>query len=63
MKTIYEYELKFTIKGKVIKAQQSAYTFKDAQHRILKRYPSATKFSLVKRLSYPHGDGGVKINA
>jgi len=56
-KTIWEYNIEFENRGKVVKLQQSGLGFQDAQVRIRKRYPHAKNFKLLKRMPYPHKIG------
>ena len=56
-KRLYEYNIRLTVLGKTVKMQQSAFTYEDAKRRIRARYPSASRFKLLKRASYPHKIG------
>lgn len=59
MRKLYEYNIQFcpTKYGRKVRVQQSAFTFEDAKKRIRARYPSASRFKLLKRASYPHKIG------
>lgn len=61
MKKIYEYELKLELDGKKKTVQQSAYSAVDAQNRLRKSLPEAKNIRMVKRMSYPHMEGGKKV--
>jgi hypothetical protein len=51
---IYEYNLKFLVGDRIYKKQQSAFSFEDAKRRIMRVYPKAHNFVLLKKMGYPH---------
>lgn len=57
MKKLYEYNIQLVASGKTIRVQQSAFSYEDAQRRIMEKYPSARNFKMLKKAGYPHKIG------
>jgi len=47
----------FEFNGRIIKLQQSAFSFGDAERRIKNSYPHARNFRMLKKMKYSHGVG------
>ena len=61
MKTISEYEFKAKKNGRKFIIQQSAFSIADAKRRIKKKVKNIEIGKTLKKLSYPHNEGGRKI--
>ena len=49
--------MRFFIGRRIMRKQQSAFSFGDAKKRIRRIYPEAKDFRLLKRMGYPHNIG------
>ena len=61
MKTIAEYEFRAIRNGRKFIVQQSAFSIADAKKRIMRKVKNIEIGKTLKKLSYPHNEGGRKI--